>query len=104
MPDAIEVDGLTKTYGTGTEQQVDALRGVDLVVSEGQIFGYLGRNGQGKSTTVRILAGLALPTSGSVIVGGLDVTAHRRDVQRQIGVTLQDVASTTCRPDASTSC
>lgn len=88
MAPAIEAQGLTKTYANG----VTALEGVDLVVPEGQVFGYLGRNGQGKSTTVRILTGLSLPTSGIASVTGLDVIAHRRDVQAKIGVTLQDVA------------
>ncbi|MFQ5557322.1 MAG: ATP-binding cassette domain-containing protein [Acidimicrobiales bacterium] len=88
---AIEAHGLTKTYRTD-RGEVAALRGVDLEVAEGRIFGYLGRNGQGKSTTVRILTGLTLPTDGRAEVLGSDVVARRDHVQRQIGVTLQDVA------------
>ena len=89
---AIEVHGLTKVYGTDPDHRVHALRGIDLAVPEGQIFAYLGRNGQGKSTTVRILTGLTLPSGGTARVGGLDVTTQRRAMQQQIGVTLQDVA------------
>ena len=92
MTPAIEGHGITKTYGAETDQPVEALKGIDLSVPEGQIFGYLGRNGQGKSTTVRILTGLSLPTAGTARVAGLDVVTQRRDVQAQIGVTLQDVA------------
>jgi ABC-2 type transport system ATP-binding protein len=67
---AIETVGLTKTYG-----QVRALDGLDLVVEEGSIFGFLGPNGSGKTTTVRLLTGLAHPTTGVVKVLGSRVRA-----------------------------
>ena len=63
---AIEVKNLVKTYGS-----VHALDGLDLEVPAGSIFGFLGPNGAGKTTTLRILAGLAKPTSGSVTIGGV---------------------------------
>ena len=63
---AIEVKNLVKTYGS-----VHALDGLDLEVPTGSIFGFLGPNGAGKTTTLRILAGLAKPTSGSVTIGGV---------------------------------
>lgn len=63
---AIEVKNLVKTYGS-----VRALDGLNLEVPAGSIFGFLGPNGAGKTTTLRILAGLAKPTSGSATIGGV---------------------------------
>jgi ABC-2 type transport system ATP-binding protein len=65
----IAIHNLTKRYGEFT-----AVDDVSLNVARGEIFGFLGPNGAGKTTTIRILAGLSLPTSGSVQVNGLDVT------------------------------
>jgi ABC-2 type transport system ATP-binding protein len=80
---AIEATGLTKVYG-----HAHALDGVDLRVEEGSIFGFLGPNGAGKTTTVRLLTGLALPTSGSIRVLGADAGAAT--VRSQLGF-LPDV-------------
>lgn len=66
----IEIHDLTKKYGDFTA--VDRLT---LTAPEGRIFGFLGPNGAGKTTTIRILAGLSLPTSGTVRVAGIDVIA-----------------------------
>jgi ABC-2 type transport system ATP-binding protein len=70
---------------------IRAVDGIDLAVPEGQIFGFLGQNGSGKTTTVRILATLLPPTSGSAEVGGLDVRRDPAGVRRAIGVALQEV-------------
>jgi ABC-2 type transport system ATP-binding protein len=67
----IEIRALTKRYGDFTA--VDQL---SLDAAAGNIFGFLGPNGAGKTTTIRIIAGLSLPTSGSVRVGGIDVLAE----------------------------
>jgi ABC-2 type transport system ATP-binding protein len=85
---AIEALGLRKSYRGGK----DVLRGVSFAVEPGTIFAYLGRNGAGKSTTVRILATLTLPTGGSARVQGLDVRTDAQEVRRRIGVTMQDAA------------
>lgn len=66
----IEIDDLTKRYGDFT-----AVDGLTLTAAAGAIFGFLGPNGAGKTTTLRIVAGLSLPTSGSVRVNGIDVLA-----------------------------
>jgi ABC-2 type transport system ATP-binding protein len=81
---AIETTSLTKRYGATA-----ALDGLDLQVPEGSVFGLLGRNGAGKTTTLRILLGLAAPTSGSAHIFGRDVT-HAPDVRGNIGF-LPDV-------------
>ena len=77
MPPAIRTAGLSKRYNT-----VDALVDLDLQVEPGQVVGYLGPNGAGKTTTIRLLLGLARPTSGRAEVFGIDcqrraVEAHR---------------------------
>ncbi|HKO58621.1 MAG TPA: ABC transporter ATP-binding protein [Thermoanaerobaculia bacterium] len=64
----IEILNLTKKYGDFT-----AVNDLSLSVARGEIFGFLGPNGAGKTTTIRILAGLSLPTAGSVSVGGISV-------------------------------
>src|SRR3954468_12597259 len=65
MPNALAVHGLAKRYGS-----VEALKGVDLEVGEGQLVGLLGPNGAGKSTLVKILVGLVRPTAGNAEVAG----------------------------------
>ena len=67
---AIKLTGLRKTYG-----QVNALDGLDLEIPTGSVFGFLGPNGAGKTTTLRILAGLAKPTSGTVELNGEPLSA-----------------------------
>ncbi|MGH9066551.1 MAG: ATP-binding cassette domain-containing protein [Acidimicrobiales bacterium] len=76
----IEVKGLTKWFGA-----VEALRGVDLAVGAGEVFGFVGPNGAGKTTTLRILAGLASPSSGAVTVDGVDVATRPERVRDRIG-------------------
>jgi ABC-2 type transport system ATP-binding protein len=82
---AIELRGLTKRFGDTV-----ALDNVDLAVRPGVVFGFLGRNGAGKTTALRILAGLARPTSGAAQILGHDVTRARDAVRAQIGF-LPDV-------------
>ena len=69
-----------------------AVDGVDLVVEQGEIFGFLGPNGAGKSTLVRMLTTLLRPTAGTARVAGYDVVAEAGAVRRSIGVALQDAA------------
>ncbi len=86
---AVEVHGLVKTYG-GRSGTVEAVRGVDLRVDEGEIFGFLGPNGAGKSTTVRMLTTLLSITAGTATVAGLDVARDADAVRKRIGVALQE--------------
>lgn len=81
---AIEVTGLTKTFGTFT-----AVDGIDVTVGRGQIFGFLGPNGSGKTTTIRMLCGTMRPDSGKALVLGEDVVRHPDRVQRRIGYMSQ---------------
>ncbi len=84
---AIVVRGLTKSFG-----KVMALRGVDLEVERGVVFGLLGPNGAGKTTLVRILTTLQRPTGGSATIVGLDVVRDAARLRRAIGVAGQSVA------------
>jgi ABC-2 type transport system ATP-binding protein len=89
MTYAIEAEQLVKHY-TGRGGDVEAVRGVDLHVRQGEVFGFLGPNGAGKSTTVRMLTTLMTITSGSARVAGVDVSADPEEARRRIGVALQE--------------
>ena len=94
LPDyAIEATGLVKTYAaTKTTPQMQALRGIDLKIPRGSIFGLLGPNGAGKSTFINILAGLCRKTSGQVTIWGRDIDQRPRDARAAIGVVPQEIA------------
>jgi ABC-2 type transport system ATP-binding protein len=83
---AIEATGLVKRF-----DRVTAVAGVSFRVPAGEVFAYLGRNGSGKTTTVRMLTTLSRPTAGSARVAGHDITDPAR-VRANIGVTLQEAA------------
>ena len=83
----IEARGLTRTF----KGEIEAVRGIDLVVSPGEVFGFLGPNGAGKTTTVRMLCTLLPPTSGTARVAGFDVVADPDAVRQRIGVALQEI-------------
>ncbi len=87
---AIDIKGLTKTYrGKGGEKQ--ALKGVDLDIPAGCVFGLLGPNGAGKSTLINILAGLVRKTSGAVKIWGFDQDVNPRQSRAAIGVMPQEL-------------
>ena len=81
---AIAVNELTKTFGSFV-----AVDHVSFDVHTGEVFGFLGSNGAGKSTTIRMLCGLLTPTSGSATVGGIDVGRDPEGVKRRIGYMSQ---------------
>ena len=83
----IELRKISKAYGS-----VTALRGLDLTVPEGCLYGLLGPNGDGNKTAMRILATLLAPDSGSVHVGGVDGLAQPRTVRQLMGYVAQEVA------------
>lgn len=84
MDYVIEVNGLTKRFGTFT-----AVDGIGFSVSRGEIFGFLGANGAGKTTAMRMLCGLSFPTEGSGRVAGFDVMAEGEQIKRHIGYMSQ---------------
>ena len=91
-PAAIEIEGLRKTYPGGHgEPAKEALKGIDLSIPAGSIFGLLGPNGAGKSTMINILAGLVLKTSGKVRIWGFDQDVNPRQSRAAIGVMPQEL-------------
>ena len=85
MPDyAIDVQHLTKRFGTFT-----AVDDISFTVQRGEIFGFLGANGAGKSTTIRMLCGLLQPTDGTARVGGFDINSQTDSVKLNIGYMSQ---------------
>lgn len=94
MTAAVHTEGLSKTYRVGGRlwfrdrsqaRTVDALRGVDLHVRAGEIFGLVGRNGYGKTTLIKCVASLLHPTRGSARVFGHDTISAARQLRRRIG-------------------
>jgi ABC-2 type transport system ATP-binding protein len=83
---AIECRGLRKTY----DGKVEALRGFDLQIREGECFGLLGPNGAGKTTAIEILEGLLEPTSGEVRILGRTWQGHPRELREWLGISLQE--------------
>lgn len=89
---AIELTGLRKTYAAaGSGPAKEALKGIDLTIPQGSIFGLLGPNGAGKSTMINILAGLVNKTSGKVRIWGFDQDVNPRQSRAAIGVMPQEL-------------
>lgn len=89
---AIEVKGLRKIYrASGGQPAKEALKGIDISVPRGSIFGLLGPNGAGKSTLINILAGLVVKTSGTASVWGFDIDANPRQARASIGIVPQEL-------------
>ena len=86
---AIRTEGLRKTYKS-SRGDVEAVRGIDLDVPQGEFFGLLGPNGAGKSTTIGMLTTLVAPTGGRAWVAGRDVVKNPVAVKRRIGVVTQN--------------
>jgi ABC-2 type transport system ATP-binding protein len=84
----IETVGLRKSFKTRSGT-VEAVRGVDLQVQEGEIFGFLGPNGAGKTTTLRMLATLIEPDGGTATIAGADLRKASGEVRRRIGYVAQ---------------
>ena len=89
----IEARGLARTF-TSRKRAVEAVRGVDLTVSDGEIVGFLGPNGAGKTTTLRMLTTLLRPTAGTATVAGADLLADPLGVRRRIGYVPQAIGAT----------
>ena len=87
MPPIVKVTGLRKKYDTGFE----ALKGVDLEIEEGEIIALLGPNGAGKTTLISAICGIAVPTAGTITVGGHDAIRDYRAARELIGLVPQEI-------------
>ena len=84
---SIETDGLQLIYSDGTE----AVRDVSLSVPEGEFFGFLGANGAGKTTAIKVLATLLKPTNGEAFINGFDAESEPREIRESIGYMAQEI-------------
>ena len=91
MPPApvISVQNLSKTYASGFQ----ALKGIDLEIRRGEIFGLLGPNGAGKTTLIGIICGIVNPSAGTVTVDGHDIVKNYRAARERIGLVPQELAT-----------
>lgn len=84
MSSIIEVKNLSKRF-----RDVTAVDDLSFTVQEGEVYGFLGQNGAGKSTTIRMLLTLIEPSSGSIEMFGVDLKKHRREILRQVGAIIE---------------
>ena len=84
MSPIITVSNLTKDF-----KEVKAVDNLSFQVNEGEVYGFLGQNGAGKSTTIRMLLSLIEPTSGEIEIFGLNLKAHRKEILKQTGAMIE---------------
>lgn len=84
MNEIISVRGLTKTFG-----EISAVDHLDFTVRQGEIYGFLGENGAGKSTTIRMLLSLIRPSAGEIEIFGLPLKKHRNDILKKTGAIVE---------------
>jgi len=84
MPPVIEVKDLTKNF-----KDIRAVDNLSFSVPAGEVYGFLGQNGAGKSTTIRMLATLIKPSAGEIRLFGLDLQRHRKEILRQVGAIIE---------------
>lgn len=85
MSDIIRVTNLTKDFGKGLK----AVDGLSFTVPGGQVYGFLGQNGAGKSTTIRMLLTLIRPSSGEIEIFGMDLAKHRKKILQKTGAIIE---------------
>ena len=84
MQEIIKVEGLTKKFN-----QFTAVNNLSFTVNEGDVYGFLGQNGAGKSTTIRMLLTLIAPTSGNISLFGMSLQTHRNEILKQVGAVIE---------------
>lgn len=81
----IDITDLSKYYG-----KVRGIEHIDLKISEGEIFGFIGPNGSGKTTTIRTLLNLIFPTGGSARILGMDIVSETKEIKKHVGYVPSD--------------
>ena len=84
MDEVIRIQGLTKHFGN-----LHAVNNLSFTVNKSDIYGFLGQNGAGKSTTIRMLLTLIAPTSGSIEMLGMNLNTHRREILQRVGAVIE---------------
>jgi ABC-type multidrug transport system ATPase subunit len=84
MDQIIKVTNLSKHF-----KDIVAVEGLSFTVNQGDVYGFLGQNGAGKSTTIRMLLTLIEPTQGSIEIFGMDLKSHRKEILRQVGAVIE---------------
>ncbi len=92
MATLVEARGLVKTYKRPDGTLVEAVKGVDIHISKGEIYSLLGPNGAGKTTTISMISGLLSPTSGDATIGGYSITQQPMQAKQLLGVVPQEIA------------
>ena len=87
MEYAIEITNLVKHYDKG---KVKAVNGLDLKIRNGEIYAFIGANGCGKTTSIDMLSGVLMPTSGNMMIWGMEQPKHRKEISRYIGIAPQE--------------
>lgn len=85
----LEIKNLVKVYGKGAKAKT-AVEGMSLAISRGSFFGLLGPNGAGKSTTIHCITGIAQPTSGQILIDGVDVVKDYKLARTKVGLSPQE--------------
>jgi ABC-2 type transport system ATP-binding protein len=85
----LEIKNLTKTYGSGKEAST-AVDNISLNIERGSFYGLLGPNGAGKSTTIHCITGIAQPTSGTILIDGVDVVKDYKLARKKVGLSPQE--------------
>lgn len=85
----LEIKDLYKVYDSGKERKV-AVDHINLTVEKGAFFGLLGPNGAGKSTTIHCITGIAQPTSGQILIDGIDVVTEYKKARNKVGLSPQE--------------
>src|SRR5687768_6166172 len=98
MPPILSIQKLTKTYSSGLE----ALKGIDLEIEQGEIFALLGPNGAGKTTLISIICGIVTPTAGEVLIEGKNWQRDFREARTRIGLVPQELTMDYFEPLIST--
>jgi len=86
---ALEIKNLVKIYGTGRDAK-RAVDGISLTIPKGSFYGLLGPNGAGKSTTIHCITGVAQPTSGTILIDGVDVVTEYKQARTKVGLSPQE--------------
>lgn len=76
----LQIKNLVKKFGSFT-----AVDGININITRSELYGFLGQNGAGKTTTIKMISGIYAPTSGSILIDGIDITKNPLDAKRQIG-------------------